>query len=368
MTATHHAIVRDGSWSSLRRRPTPRPGRGEIVVAPEKVSLCGTDIQIVRGDRDDPSPIVGHEGAARVVAVGADVDSVTPGQRVVINPTHPGDPSFLLGHNVDGLFQQRVLIGASAVRAGLVAPIGESISSARATLIEPWAVVRYALHAMAATRPDTLLVIGDGLIGNLAAYLAPRVFGSEARTVVLHRTEEGRSWTAGFAPSVHGRALDSTWQNDCGDAVALLVSTHRDATASAVDRAVERLGSRLVAVHPIGGVPAGSVCRTLPGVDLAGVRAANTGGPWPPAAVRFSSGERQIVCTGNRGVTTQRLRTAADELAAEAADVDSLLTHDVGLTVGVEVMNALCAERRRTVDDRRVMRLVVTMNPELVRD
>ncbi|WP_245545990.1 alcohol dehydrogenase catalytic domain-containing protein [Nocardia higoensis] len=111
MTATHLAIVRDGSWSSVRRRPTPRPGRGEIVVAPEKVSLCGTDIQIVRGDRDDPSPIVGHEGAARVVAVGAGVELLTPGLRVVINPTHPGDPSFLLGHDVDGLFQQRVLIG-----------------------------------------------------------------------------------------------------------------------------------------------------------------------------------------------------------------------------------------------------------------
>lgn len=53
---THRAIVRRGSRSSVEKRPTPTPGPGELLVAPEKVSLCGTDIQIVRGDRDDPRP------------------------------------------------------------------------------------------------------------------------------------------------------------------------------------------------------------------------------------------------------------------------------------------------------------------------
>ncbi|WP_245545992.1 hypothetical protein [Nocardia higoensis] len=57
---------------------------------------------------------------------------------------------------------------------------------------------------------------------------------------------------------------------------------------------------------------------------------------------------------------------AADELAAETTHVDVLLTHDVGLMAGVEVMNALCCERRRRVGGRRVVRLLVTMNRELV--
>lgn len=364
---THLAIVRNGRVSAVQRRTTPVPGTGEILVAPEKVSLCGTDIQIVRGDRDDPSPIVGHEGAARVLEVGTGVGGLAVGDRVVVNPTHPYDPSFLLGHNVDGLFQERVLIGSSAVRSGLVARIGEALSSSRCTLIEPWAVVGYALDAMAAAEPDTLLVVGDGLIGNLAVQAAPRKFGASLRRVMVHRSSEGLSWTRDFAPDVHGSLPDGPWQDICGDRVALLVATHRSGTTAAIDDAIARLGSRLVAVHPIGGVAPGALCRTLPGIDPAGVRAANTGGPWPPAAVRFVGRGLDLVVTGNRGVPTTRLVAAADELAAASGDVDQLLTHDVGLDDGVRIINDVCAHGQRTVDRRRVVRVLVTLNPKLVR-
>lgn len=133
-----------------------------------------------------------------------------------------------------------------------------------------------------------------------------------------------------------------------------------------VDDAVHRLGPRLVAVHPIGGVEPGSHCRTLPGIDPAGARAANTGGGWPPAAVRFTGRGLDLVMTGNRGVTTSRLATAARELAAADDRTDLLLTHEVELGNGPEIINAVCAGRRREVDGRRLLRVVVTVNPDLV--
>lgn len=364
---SHLAIVRDGSLSSLRSRPTPTPGPGEVLLAPEKVSLCGTDVQIVRGDRDDPSPIVGHEGAAQVIGIGPGVEGITTGDRVVVNPTHPEDPSFLLGHNVEGLFQQRVLISASAMRGGLVAQIDDTLSSARATLVEPWAVVGYALTAMAQAQPDTLLVAGDGLIGNLAAHVAHGLLGERVQVVALHRSESGRKWTAAFAPHVTGYRWDEAWSDGCGDRVALLVATHRGGTLDAVDDAVRRLGPRLVAVHPIGGVVAGTSCATLPGIDPAGARAANTGGPWPPAVVRFSGRGLDLVMTGNRGVTTDRLTAAARELTSADARVDQLLTHEVGLAEGPKMLDAVCARHQREVDGRRVIRVVVTVNDGVAR-
>lgn len=359
-TATHRAIVRHGTTCRIEEVPTPDPGEGELLLAPEQVSLCGTDIQILRRDRDDPSPVVGHEGAARVVAVGPGTDGFAPGDRVVVNPTHPGDPSFLLGHNVPGLFQQRVLIGASAVRGGLVSHLPVDLSATRATLVEPYAVVRYALSCLATAAPDTLVVHGDGLTGNLAALLASRFLFPTVRVVVVHRTEAGLKWTqAHFPHTVSVLASDPLDRHVTGS-VALLVTTHRGGTVPAVEAAVTALGERLVAVHPLGGVPPLATTPLLPGVDLDGVRRAGTGGPWPPVTTTFTRPGLSLTLSGNRGVTNAQLLAAAEALRADGT-ADPLLTHVMPLEPGVRHLNRIIGGRTRTVEGELVLRLVIDL-------
>ncbi|MFD4656447.1 alcohol dehydrogenase catalytic domain-containing protein [Kitasatospora sp. NPDC058444] len=359
-TATHRAIVRHGTTCHIEEVPTPDPGEGELLLAPEHVSLCGTDIQILRGDRDDPSPVVGHEGAARVVAVGPGADGFAPGDRVVVNPTHPGDPSFLLGHNVPGLFQQRVLIGASAVRGGLVSHLPEDLPAARATLVEPYAVVRYALSCLATSAPDTLVVHGDGLTGNLAALLAPRFLFPTVRVVVVHRSEAGLRWTREHVPHAVGILDTDPLDRYATGAVALLVTTHRGGTVRAVEAALGSLGERLVAVHPLGGVPPRAATPLLPGVDLDGVRRANTGGSWPPATTTFTRPGLSLTLSGNRGVTSPQLVAAAEALRTDGT-ADPLLTHVLELEPGVRHLNRIIGDRTRTVDGELVVRLVIDL-------
>ncbi|MES5823338.1 alcohol dehydrogenase catalytic domain-containing protein [Streptomyces sp. RG80] len=359
-TATHRAIVRHGTTCRIEEVPTPNPGEGELLLAPEHVSLCGTDIQILRGDRDDPSPVVGHEGAAQVVAAGPGTDGFAPGDRVIVNPTHPGDPSFLLGHNVPGLFQQRVLIGASAVRGGLVSHLPEDLPAARATLVEPYAVVRYALSCLAASAPDTLVVHGDGLTGNLAALLAPHFLFPTVRVVVVHRTEAGLKWTQAHVPHAVSVLADDPLDRHVSGAAALLVTTHRGGTVPAVEAAVTALGERLVAVHPLGGVPPRATTPLLPGVDLDGVRRAGTGGPWPPATTTFTRPGLRLTFSGNRGVTNPQLLAAAEALRADSS-VDPLLTHVMDLEPGVRHLNRIIGDRTRTVDGELVVRLVIDL-------
>lgn len=359
-TATHRAIVRHGSACRIEETPTPDPHEGELLLAPEHVSLCGTDIQILRRDRDDPSPVVGHEGAARVVGVGPGVDGFVPGDRVVVNPTHPGDPSFLLGHNVPGLFQQRVLIGASAVRGGLVSHLPEDLPAARATLVEPYAVVRYALSCLALSAPDTLVVHGDGLTGNLAALLAPRFFFPTVRVVVVHRTEAGRAWTRAHVPHAVSVLASEPLDAQVTGRAALLVTTHRGGTVPAVEAALAALGERLVAVHPLGGVPPRATTPLLPGVDLDGVRRANTGGPWPPAVTTFARQGLSVALSGNRGVTNAQLLASAAALRADST-ADGLLTHVLPLEPGVRHLNRIIRDRTRTVDGELVVRLVIDL-------
>ena len=359
-TATHRAIVRHGTTCRIEDVPTPDPGEGELLLAPEHVSLCGTDIQILRGDRDDPSPVVGHEGAARVVAAGPGTVGFAPGDRVLVNPTHPGDPSFLLGHNVPGLFQQRVLIGASAVHGGLVSHLPADLPAARATLVEPFAVVRYALACLATSAPDTLVVHGDGLTGNLAALLAPRFLFPTVRVVVVHRTEAGLKWTQTHAPHAVSVLDSDPLDRHVTGTAALLVTTHRGGTVPAVEAAVTALGERLVAIHPLGGVPPRATTPLLPGVDLDGVRRANTGGPWPPATTTFTRLGLRVTLSGNRGVTNPQLLAAAEALRTDTT-ADPLLTHVLPLEPGVDHLNRIIGDRTRLVDDELVIRLVIDL-------
>ena len=197
----HRAIIRCGDHCEIRMTSISPVSNGELVVAPEKVSICGTDIQILRGQRDDPAPIVGHEGLSTVIAAGRGVNDFL-GERVTINPTHPSDAGFLLGHNVNGLLQEQVKIPATAVDAGLVSRVSAAIPAARGTLIEPLAVATYALECLRIERPDSLVVVGDGLIGNLASLIAPRILGQDVLIAMVHRSELGLSWTSAFNPRV----------------------------------------------------------------------------------------------------------------------------------------------------------------------
>ena len=62
------------------------PGRSDVVVQIEASGICHSDVSVLNGDLGVELPLVlGHEGAGRVVEVGADVTSVEPGDRVVLS-------------------------------------------------------------------------------------------------------------------------------------------------------------------------------------------------------------------------------------------------------------------------------------------
>ncbi|MGY1781181.1 alcohol dehydrogenase catalytic domain-containing protein [Geodermatophilus sp. SYSU D01036] len=61
------------------------PGPGEVLVTLEAAGVCHSDLSVVNGDRPRPVPmLLGHEASGRVARLGAGVDDLTVGQRVVI--------------------------------------------------------------------------------------------------------------------------------------------------------------------------------------------------------------------------------------------------------------------------------------------
>jgi S-(hydroxymethyl)mycothiol dehydrogenase len=75
-----------GQPVTLETVNVPDPGPGEVVVDVQACGVCHTDLHYREGGINDDFPfLLGHEAAGVVESVGAGVDSVAPGDFVVLN-------------------------------------------------------------------------------------------------------------------------------------------------------------------------------------------------------------------------------------------------------------------------------------------
>ncbi|ROQ52626.1 2-desacetyl-2-hydroxyethyl bacteriochlorophyllide A dehydrogenase [Rathayibacter sp. PhB152] len=189
------AVVLDGKGSiDVTELPDPVAGSGEVVIAPEVVGICGTDIHLASGDYPTGTfPVVpGHEFAGTIVQVGPDVDGFSVGDRVCV------DPNVACGHcdqcvaGATNLCRNLVPIGVTSngavaelvsVPVGVVFALPEGIDWTTGALIEPLACVLHALDRVDSVSGQRVLIYGAGSIGLLAAALV-RARGASTIDVV----------------------------------------------------------------------------------------------------------------------------------------------------------------------------------------
>src|SRR4029077_15060706 len=84
--STMRAMVLDrpGTPLTLRERPVPQPGEGEILIEVAACGVCRTDLHLVDGELPNPKlPVVpGHEIVGRIAAIGSEVAGFAVGKRV----------------------------------------------------------------------------------------------------------------------------------------------------------------------------------------------------------------------------------------------------------------------------------------------
>jgi S-(hydroxymethyl)glutathione dehydrogenase/alcohol dehydrogenase len=199
----------------------PRPG--EVVVRMRAVGVCGTDLHSYKGEWNRPTPIVlGHEGAGVVEAVGAQVDGVQTGDRVVLSwapacgecgscrrgrPAACGPLSSAIGRGtlLDGstgisLDGETVYRGSATgalaervvVAAGAAMPLGDDVPFEQAALLGCAALTGVGA-VLNAARPEpgfTALVIGAGGVGQFVVQGA--VVAGAAEILVVDPVEGRR--------------------------------------------------------------------------------------------------------------------------------------------------------------------------------
>ena len=169
-----------------------RPGADEALVRVQRAGICGSDIHILHGSNPFARypRVIGHEFAGVVEAVGSDVDSVVPGDIVVMDPViacghcYPcrvGRPNVcsklqVFGVHRDGGFRDHVMVPAANC---IKVPSGVSI--AVATLAEPFSVAANVLSRTGIGPEDTVLIYGAGTVG-LTVLQVARLHG--ARCIV----------------------------------------------------------------------------------------------------------------------------------------------------------------------------------------
>lgn len=366
---THRALARDGGLVQVVRLPTPFPVRGGVLVRLRWAGVCGTDLQILRGVRDDPAAVLGHEGMGEIAATGGRLAHLSVGDRVVFNPTHPGDPTRMLGHTIPGVFQEYVALSASDVEAGLVVRLEQRLPDLLGVLVEPLAAVLYGLELLhQATRPAHVTLIGGGSVAALYR-LALRLRG-RARVSILHpRRERLRLLLELGLADVDGVAtLDEAdlarVRAAAGDAGvgAVVLCTPREAALVALQTALRVLRPGGV-IDLFGGFAAGVRVPELPGVDPAGVRSLNVAGqPMEGRLVPVrDAGGRELLLLGHRGAGASHLHIASALLAEQGELFRPLITHVLSLEDAARALNAHVTQGVRTHAGKEWIKMAINM-------
>jgi S-(hydroxymethyl)glutathione dehydrogenase / alcohol dehydrogenase len=220
---TRAAVMHEPGTLVVEELDVEEPLPGEVVVAMTAVGVCGTDLHSYKGEWDRPTPIVlGHEGAGIVEAVGAEVEGLHEGDRVVLSwapacgecgacrrgrPAACGPLSSAIGKGTllggrtglslggetvfrgtaTGALAEHVVVDAAAAM-----PLGEGVSLEEAALLGCAALTGVGA-VLNAARPDpgfTALVIGAGGVGQFVVQGA-RIAGA-AEVLVVDPVEARR--------------------------------------------------------------------------------------------------------------------------------------------------------------------------------
>ena len=189
-----HALVYHGpenkAWEDV-----PDPvivDDGDAIVRVDAVTICGTDLHILKGDVPEvvPGRILGHEAVGTVEQVGSGVKTRAVGDRVLVSCISAcgrcsycrqgtygqcvGGGGWILGHLIDGTQAEKVRVPFADTSTYLVPPMVSDEEVLMLADILPTSYEVGVLNGKVAPG-DTVAVVGAGPIG-LSAILGAKLF------------------------------------------------------------------------------------------------------------------------------------------------------------------------------------------------
>jgi L-iditol 2-dehydrogenase len=208
VSATMQAlVVLEPSRMEIREVPVPVPGPNEVLARVRAVSICGTDVHLIRGDYPGFWPpafpfIPGHEWAGEIVELGPGVELYgwKVGDRVA-GTSHDacgvcqkcvegrynlcenyGKPGLhkQYGHNVQGADATYVVQGVKTIF-----PLPDGLSFDEGAVIDPASIALHVANRGLVAPGDTVAITGAGAIGLLGGDAA--LIRGAARVILIER-------------------------------------------------------------------------------------------------------------------------------------------------------------------------------------
>jgi 2-desacetyl-2-hydroxyethyl bacteriochlorophyllide A dehydrogenase len=324
------AVVITGPGSGIVEDvPAPRPDSGQVVVSVSKAGVCGTDLELFRGDMAYLAtgrawyPLrPGHEWSGRVVELGSGVDEAWMDARVT------GDTMLGCGscdrcrsgqrHLCPDLVEVGISLGfAGALAERLAVPVDslhrlpETVDDEAGALVEPGGNAWRAVDAAGAATGTRILVWGAGTIGLLAAAFT-RATGAEVRVIARSAARRGLAASLGVASVAGSDELS-------GETFDAIIDATDDASVAARALDFVRPGGRVVYIG-LSGEPSVVDTRRLVLAEVTAVGILSGSLGLEPAIARYSDGgvdPRPLVAA------TLPLELAPDVLAGWRPDDDT---------------------------------------------
>jgi (R,R)-butanediol dehydrogenase/meso-butanediol dehydrogenase/diacetyl reductase len=180
------AVLTDDRSLAVVDRPDPTPAAGEAVVRVTGCGICGSDLHSIAA-MGPAGTVLGHEIAGEVVALGADVEGVKPGDIVAVRPftgcgacahCRAGRADHCAAFELVGYQRPGGYAEATVARADELFALPSAVRPEDHALVEPFAVARRALRRGGLRAGESVVVLGAGPIG-LAITAWARALGAE---------------------------------------------------------------------------------------------------------------------------------------------------------------------------------------------
>ncbi|MFD3573122.1 zinc-dependent alcohol dehydrogenase family protein [Streptomyces sp. NPDC058644] len=308
------------SWADVPDPAIQDPG--DAIVRIDAVTICGTDLHILKGDVPavEPGRILGHEAVGTVRQTGASVTTVRPGDRVLISCISAcgrcrfcrqaqygqclGGGGWILGHRADGVQAEYARVPFADTSTHV---LPEQVTDETALMLADILPTSYEVGVLngEVTPGDVVVVVGAGPIG-LAAILTARLF-SPSRVIAVDPAPQRREMAAH-----HGAHLTLEPASGVVDRIAGLT---------------DGLGAD-VAIEAVGIPDTFELCTRL---IRPGGRVANVGVHGRPATLHLEDLWIRNVKITTGLVDTSSTPTLLRMVAAEQLDVGGFVTHRFGL-------------------------------------
>ncbi len=315
----------------LEEVPVPGVQNGEVLVAVESCGVCATDVKtFLRGHpKIRPGSGLGHEISG--VVVEAPQSSVwRPGMRVTVAPYVPCGlclqcqrrryslcPNLFNDLLDPGGFSEFVRVPTRLAAQGMIA-LPASLPSSASCFAEPVACCLHAFSSIQVTASDSLVIIGDGVMGLLQAEIG-RSLG--AHPIILSgMTPERMAVARGVADFVvdarHEDVKEIVLRETNGEGADKVLVSVADVRAAQTAMTLVRKGG---AINLFAGMPAGATLA----VDM--------------NRIHYD----EVLLTGSFGFGPDEFRSAVDLIVSEKLNVMRLVTASVPLAQTVSALEKL---------------------------